>query len=97
MKKAKKSQKDQIAELEQELQVHRERSHRVQLYLTRIITFNPGTLPPTSPGKKSVLVRALDKQKDLAIKGLVILEPDRRLAQQTLEKYGAADGADPEA
>lgn len=93
---AKSSQKEKIAELEQELQLRREREHRVQLYLTRIISFNPVSLPPTSPGKTPRLATGMQKQKELAVKALLILEPDRRLAQGTLEKYGVADGSDPE-
>lgn len=92
----KNSQKAQIAELEQEVQELREHAHRAKLYFTRIITFNPLSLPPNSPGKKLGLVRSIEKQKGLAIKGLITLEPDTVKAQEYLEKYGATDGSDPE-
>ena len=97
MAKKKDSQKAQIAELEQEVQQLREHQHRAKLYFTRIITFNPLSLPPNKPGGKLGLVRSVEKQKSLAIKGLVALEPDSVKAQEYLDKYGVADGSDPEA
>ena len=90
---ARTKKKDKVAELEQEVEALRERFHEAAKHVVKIITFSPLALPPTSPGKKTNLQRTVEKQKQLAVRALLDLEPEHRKAQEFVEKYGSPDGS----